>query len=401
LLECFVYRNVKKLIFVDLKELKMRKVTALFLTVLAGQFINAQEVVRPITTGVPFLLIAGDARSSGMGDMGVGTSSDVFSQQHNAAKYAFATQAQGFSLNYSPYMSKVTSDMSLGQLTYYNKFNERSAIGASLRYFGMGDMEFRDSYQSSSVTKKPNEFAVDVSYSLKLSDRFGMAVTGRFINSNLRMPEVDNSSSMASQIAVDIAGFYESDMLSFNGFDGRWRAGFNIQNLGPKIKYDDEQYGAFLPANLKLGGSFDFIIDRENTLTVGAEINKLLVPTPPADRTDAEETMKYNDMSWFKGVFKSFGDAPGGFSEEMKEIAWSMGAEYWYDNKFAFRTGYFHESKEKGARQYATLGAGFKYSMMTIDLSYLFSTSKINNPMENTLRFSLTFDLGRKTYNRG
>ncbi|MCC9041487.1 type IX secretion system outer membrane channel protein PorV [Myroides sp. M-43] len=379
----------------------MRKVTALFLTVLAGQYINAQNVVRPITTGVPFLLISGDARSSGMGDMGVGTSSDVFSQQHNAAKYAFATQSQGFSLNYSPYMSKVSNDMALGQLTYYNKFNERSAIGGSLRYFGMGDMEFRSDYQSNGVIKKPNEFAVDISYSLKLSDRFGMAVTGRFINSNLRMPETDGSNSMASQVAVDISGFYESDMMRFNGFDGRWRAGFNIQNLGPKIKYEDDQFGSFLPANLKLGGSFDFIIDNQNTLTVGAEINKLLVPTPPKDRTDSEEVLKYNDISWFKGVFKSFGDAPNGFSEEMKEIAWSLGAEYWYDNKFAFRTGYFHESPEKGARQYATLGAGFKYSMMTIDLSYLFSTSKINNPMENTLRFSLTFDLGRKTYPRG
>ena len=385
----------------NLKKIKMKKVTALFLTVLAGYSIYAQDIVRPITTGVPFLMIAGDARSSGMGDMGVGTSTDVFSQQHNAAKYAFATQSQGFSLNYSPYMSKVSSDMSLGQLTYYNKFNERSAIGVGLRYFGMGEMEFRDSYNGPASVKKPNEFAIDVSYSLKLSDRFGMAVTGRFINSNLRMPETDGSNTMASQVAVDVAGFYESDLINFYSFDGRWRAGFNIQNLGPKIKYEDEQFGSFLPTNLRLGGSFDFIIDRQNTMTVGAEISKLLVPTPPLDRTDSEEMIKYNDMSWFKGVFKSFGDAPDGLSEEMKEIAWSIGAEYWYDNKFAFRTGYFHESPEKGARQYATLGAGFKYSMMTIDLSYLFSTSKINNPMENTLRFSLTFDLGRKTYSRG
>ncbi len=385
----------------NLKKIKMKKVTALFLTVLAGQFIYAQKVVRPITTGVPFLLISGDARSSGMGDIGVATSSDVFSQQHNAAKYAFATQAQGFSVNYSPYMSKVSSDMALGQLTYFNKFNERSAIGASLRYFGMGEMEFRDNDQSSPIIKKPNEFAVDISYSLKLSDRFGMAVVGRFINSNLRMPEVDGSNSMASQVAVDIAGFYESDIVRFSTFDGRWRAGFNIQNLGPKIKYEDEQYGSFLPANLKLGGSFDFIIDQQNTLTISGELNKLLVPTPPEHRNDPNALIEYNDTGWLKGVIKSFGDAPNGFSEEMKEVAWSLGAEYWYDNKFAFRTGYFHESPEKGARQYATLGAGFKYNMMAIDLSYLFSTSKINNPMENTLRFSLTFDLGRKTYRRG
>ncbi len=381
----------------------MKKVTALLVGVLVGQSLFAQKDNRPITTGVPFLLIAGDARSAGMGDIGVATTTDAFSQQHNAAKYAFADQSQGFAVSYTPYMSKITSDMSLGQVNYYNKYNERSAIGASLRYFGMGEIEMRDDLLSSPVSKKPNEFAIDVSYALKLSENFGMAVTGRFINSNLKMPEVDGTSTSASSFAVDVSGFYESDLMSFSNFDGRWRAGFNVQNLGPKIKYDDQQFGSFLPANLKLGGSFDFVLDKQNTITVSGELNKLLVPTPPKfDRNNEGDYMmelqKYGDMSWFKGVFKSFGDAPGGFSEEMKEIVWSLGAEYLYDNKFAFRTGYFHESQEKGARQYATVGAGFKYSMMSIDLAYLFSTSKINNPMENTLRFSLTFDIGKKRY---
>lgn len=376
----------------------MKNITTILLTALFGQVVLAQEV-RPIITGVPFLTINGDARSAGMGDMGVATSSDAFSQHHNPAKYAFSKEQQAFSMSYTPYMSKISSGMSLGQLTYFNKFNERSAVGASLRYFGMGDIDLRQDYNSVPITRKPNEFSIDVSYSLKLSERFSMAVAGRFINSNLKVPESDGYNSNASSFAVDVAGFYESDIISFPTFDGRWRAGFNIQNLGPKIKYDDDAGdGSFLPSNLKLGGGFDFILDEYNTVTVTGEISKLLVPTPPKDRSDAEELRKYNDTGWFKGVFKSFGDAPDGFSEEMKEVMWSIGAEYWYDNKFAFRTGYFHESKDKGARQFATLGAGFKYNIVTIDMSYLFSTSSVNNPLENTLRFSLTFDISKKRY---
>lgn len=380
----------------------MRNVTALVLAMMGGTAMYAQTQIHPITTGVPFLTIAADARSAGMGDMGVATSTDAYSQQYNAAKYAFAQKDQGLAVSYTPYMSKITSDMSLGQLNYYNRFNERSSFAVGFRYFGMGEVTFRDDYNSLGTTKEPNEFAIDASYALKMSDKFAMSVTGRFINSNLRLPEMGGSdASSASSFAVDVAGFYESDRMSFNSFDGRWRFGFNLQNLGPKIKYSDEQYGDFLPTNLKLGAGFDFILDDYNTLTFTTEFNKLLVPTPPENMADAEERRKYEDSGWFKGVFNSFGDAPGGMSEEMKEIAWALGAEYWYDNAFAFRTGYFHESKEKGARQYATIGAGFKYSMITVDLSYLFSTSKINNPLENTLRFSLTFDFGKKKYLKG
>ncbi|WP_410881112.1 type IX secretion system outer membrane channel protein PorV [Myroides sp. DW712] len=380
----------------------MKNFTALVLSILGGSALYAQTEMHPITTGVPFLTIAADARSAAMGDMGVATTTDAFSQQHNASKYAFAVKDQGFALSYTPYMSKISSGMSLAQVNYYNKYNERSAFSVGFRYFGMGEVTYREDYNSVGATYKPSEFAIDASYALKLSEKFGMAVTGRFINSNLKLPDTgDGDASSASTFAVDISGFYQSDRMSFSDFDGRWRFGFNFQNLGPKISYSDKPTGDFLPANLKVGGGFDFILDDYNTLTIGAEFNKLLVPTPPADITDPEEMRKYNDTGWFKGVFKSFGDAPGGFSEEMKEIAWAMGAEYWYDNMFAFRAGYFNENKNKGARQYATLGAGFKYSMITVDLSYLFSTSKINNPLENTLRFSLTFDLGRKTYPKG
>ena len=380
----------------------MKNFTALVLSILGGSALYAQTDMHPITTGVPFLTIAADARSAAMGDMGVATTTDAFSQQHNASKYAFAIKDQGFAMSYTPYMSKISSGMSLAQVNYFNKYNERSAFSVGFRYFGMGEVTYREDYNSVGATYKPSEFAIDASYALKLSEKFGMAVTGRFINSNLKLPETgDGDTLSASTFAVDISGFYQSDRMSFSDFDGRWRFGFNLQNLGPKISYSDKPTGDFLPANLKLGAGFDFILDDYNTLTITTEFNKLLVPTPPADVTDPEEMRKYNDTGWFKGVFKSFGDAPGGFSEEMKEIAWAMGAEYWYDNTFAFRAGYFNENKNKGARQYATLGAGFKYSMITVDLSYLFSTSKINNPLENTLRFSLTFDLGRKTYPKG
>ncbi|MGG5506160.1 MULTISPECIES: type IX secretion system outer membrane channel protein PorV [unclassified Myroides] len=380
----------------------MKNITALVLSILGGSALYAQTDMHPITTGVPFLTIAADARSAGMGDMGVATTTDVFSQQHNASKYAFAKKDQGVALSYTPYMSKISSDMSLAQLNYYNKYNERSAFGIGFRYFGMGEVTYRQDFNSIGSTYKPSEFAIDASYALKLSEQFGMAVTGRFINSNLKLPETgDGDTGSASTFAVDISGLYQSERLSFTDFDGRWRFGFNLQNLGPKISYSDRPNGDFLPANLKLGGGFDFILDDYNTLTITTEFNKLLVPTPPKNITDPEEMRKYNDIGWFKGVFKSFGDAPGGMSEEMKEIAWSFGAEYWYDNVFAFRAGYFNENKNKGARQYATLGAGFKYSAITVDLSYLFSTSKINNPLENTLRFSLSLDLGRKTYHKG
>lgn len=382
----------------------MNKITLVACLALVGNIAFAQ---RTITTGVPFLQIAADARSAGMADMGVATTTDAFSQQYNPAKYAFAIQNQGLAVSYTPYMSKISSDISLAQLNYFNKFNERSAIGASLRYFGMGDIVMRQDFNDPGLTRSPNEFAIDVSYSLKLTESFSMGVAGRFINSNLKVPEeMGGDSSAASSFAVDVAGFYESEQMSFDGFDGRLRAGFNFQNLGPKINYDESgQDAAFLPSNLKLGAGFDFILDQHNTITISTEFNKLLVPTPIEPRSNSAADIEaakreYNDIGWFSGVFKSFGDAPDGLAEEFKEVTWALGAEYWYDNAFALRAGYFNESEEKGARKFASLGAGFKYNAVTVDVSYLFSTSKVANPLENTLRFSLTFDFGNKTYDR-
>ena len=395
----------------------MKKIAILLILFTVSQNVRAQEN-RVITTGVPFLLIAADARSAGMGDMGVATSADAFLQQYNPAKFAFSLQKQGFSVSYTPYLSSIANDISLGQLTYYNRINERSAFAGSLRFFGLGDIELRQTADPNEAvrTVNPNELALDGSYSLKLSERFSMAVGGRFIRSALRVPDVNNDVSAATTFAVDVAGYYQSEEMAYDDFNGRWRAGFNFQNLGPKISYDnDDLNNNFLPANMRLGAGFDFIFDEYNKIGVTAEITKLLVPTPPAvvEAVDSDNSgsidpaeqqaaddayiqalADYRKTSWTSGIFKSFNDAPDGISEELKEFTWALGAEYWYQDSFALRLGYFHESEVKGARKFFTLGAGFKYNVVKIDVSYLFSASKVRNPLENTLRFSLTFNFG-------
>ena len=386
----------------------MKKIALAFVCFFAISFAIAQD--RVLNPGVPFLLVAADARAAGMADNGVATSADVFSQQWNPAKYAFATDAQGFSISYTPYLTDLVNDISLGQFTYYNKLNERSAFAASIRYFGLGKIELRQTGDPNEdfITVSPNEFAIDGSYSLKLSEKFSMAIAGRFINSNLKVASGNNDASSASSFAVAVAGFYQSEEIAYNEFNGRWRAGFNIQNLGPKISYDNDNLNNnFLPANLKIGTGFDFILDDYNKVSLNVEFNKLLVPTPQTvtdlnddgviDSKDyAIANTNYRTIGWTSGVFKSFGDAPDGFSEELKEVTYAVGAEYLYQDSFAMRLGYFHESPLKGARQFLSLGAGFKYNVVKVDVSYLFSASKVKNPLENTLRFSLTFNFGEK-----
>ena len=381
----------------------MKKI-ALIILIITTFKIQAQD--RVITTGVPFLLIAADARSAGMADMGVATSPDAYSQQYNPAKYAFSLREQGFSLSYTPYLTDIANDISLGQVTYYNRINEKSAFAGSLRYFGLGDIELRQSFDDTPRTVSPNELALDGSYSLKLSERFAMAIGGRFIRSNLKIPDGTTDASAASTFAVDVAGYYQSEEEAYADFNGRWRAGFNLQNLGPKIKYDNDVTNAnFIPSNLRLGAGFDFIFDEYNKVALTGEVTKLLVPTPPEitdvngdgviDSEDSSQLYSdYQKIGWVSGIFKSFGDAPDGLSEELKEFTWALGAEYSYQDSFALRLGYFNESVEKGARKYLTLGAGFKYQIVKVDLSYLFSASKVKNPLENTLRFSLTFNFG-------
>lgn len=383
----------------------MRKISLLFVCLFAVTFAKAQENV--ITTAVPFLLVSADARSAGMADNGVASSADAFSQQWNPAKYAFAIDKTGFSISYTPYLTDLVNDISLGQLNYYNRINEKSAFAGSFRFFGLGEIELRENAEDIPRTVSPSEFAFDGSYSLKLSEKFSMAVGARFINSNLKVASDVGDASSASSFAVDVAGFFQTEELSFNDFNGRWRAGFNFQNLGPKMSYDNTQSSTnFLPANMKLGGGFDFILDDYNKVALNVEISKLLVPTPQdpdlngdGTITSAERTQNnedYQSIGWFEGVTQSFSDAPGGFSEELKEITYSAGAEYLYQDSFALRMGYFHENEDKGARQFFSLGAGFRYSAIKVDVSYLFSTSKVKNPLENTLRFSLTFNFGDK-----
>lgn len=392
--------------------MKMKKI-AILLLLTTIQLVNAQQDSRVITTGVPFLLIAADARAAGMGDQGVATSPDTYSQQWNPAKYAFALDKQGFSVSYTPYLTELVNDISLGQVTYYNRINERSSFATSLRYFGLGEIELRQQAEDIPQIVKPFELALDGSYALKLSERFSMSVAGRYIRSQLRIPVGDGSSDAkpASTFAFDLAGYYQSEEDAYGDFNGRWRAGFNFQNLGPKINYDagasDDNSANFLPANMRIGGGFDFIFDDYNKVSLNLEVTKLLVPTPQKledvngdgeiNQQDREIiSSEYNKVNWVSGIFKSFGDAPGGFSEELKELTYSAGAEYLYQDSFAMRLGYFHENPIKGARQFFSLGAGFKYNVVKIDVSYLFSASKVKNPLENTLRFSLTFNFGDK-----
>ena len=378
---------------------------------------------RVITTGVPFLLIASDARAAGMGDLGVATSADAYSQQWNPAKYGFSEAKSGLGISYTPYLSKLVNDIFLGNITYFNRLSEGSAFGVSFKYFSLGEIEIVQDEFSEALIEKPNELTIDASYALRLADQFSLAVAIRYLRSDLRIQAVDDNASAASTFGVDIAGYYQSEEDAYSSFNGRWRGGFALQNIGPKIKYDDAGRENFLPTTLRLGGGFDFIFDDYNRLNVTAEVAKLLVPTPPilgreiefedtngSGSYEEDEDVEINttenviisgksqDVSFISGVFQSFGDAPGGFSEELKEFTWALGAEYQYADSFALRAGYFNESEEKGARKFFALGAGFKYTTINIDLSYLFSASKVQSPLENTLRFSLTFNFGDGEY---
>ncbi len=381
----------------------MKKLLILSMVTLFACKLTAQED-RVITTAVPFLTIAGDARASGLGDLGVATESDVFSQQWNAAKYAFANQKIGISASYTPFLQSVITDIALLNANFYNKIDDNSAFAVSLRFFSLGEIVLRQSIEDINGTvTEPNEFAIDGSYALKLSPTFSMAVAGRFISSNLRFQDSGTDSQAANSFAVDVSGFYRSREIAYNNFDGRWRAGFNISNLGGKIQYDEGGQENFLPTNLRFGAGFDFILDQDNVVSVTSEFNKLLVPTPRDfdgdGDIDSDDNDAYQDIGFFSGVFESFGDAPDGFSEELEEVTWALGTEYVYREAFMIRAGYFNESENKGSRKFFSLGAGFKFKAAQIDLSYLFSTAQVRNPLENTLRFSLTFNLGQQYFN--
>ena len=361
------------------------------------QKISAQSNSRVITTGVPFLLITPDARSAGMGELGVATSADVYSQQWNPAKYIFSEKSQGVGISYTPYLSKLVDDIFLANVTYFSKNTERSAWGASLKYFSLGDIQFNDLIGNTIVQQgieRPNELTLDLSYGLLLNEKFSLAVAGRFIRSDLKVSS-DMDATPASTLGVDIAAFYQGETFNLGSNKAIMRHGLNISNIGPRLKYDEGGQKNYIPTNLRLGTGLELIFDPNNAINFNFEMNKLLVPSPVEVFSDSGELQGYQqpDISFLKGIFESFNDAPGGFNEELKEITWAVGAEYIFQDSFALRTGYFNESLEKGSRRFITLGAGFSLDFATIDISYLFSSSRIRNPLENTLRFSLNFNL--------
>jgi hypothetical protein len=357
--------------------------------------IDAQENPNPITTAAPFLLIAPDARAGGMGDVGVATSPDAYSQHWNASKFAFMDSQFMVGIVYTPWLRELTNDVFLGGFSFANKIDDRSAYAASLKYFSLGKIDLTDINGLELGTENLNEFSLDGSYALKLSETYSMGVTLRYIRSDLGIKSSDTPLEVVNTFAVDVSGYYESREQRYGNINGIWRGGFNVSNIGPKVSYSNDGQENYIPTNLKLGGGFDFILDRSNNVSINLEFNKLLVPTPSVSQSEnGGPPYKQEDVNFFNGIFKSFNDAPDGFSEELKEVTWGLGAEYMYDNAFALRAGFFNESDLKGARKYFTVGTGFKFKSSKLDISYLFNASEIKNPLENTLRFSLSFDFG-------
>jgi hypothetical protein len=356
-----------------------------------------QNSNRVITTGVPFLMITPDARSAGMGELGVATPADAYSQQWNPAKYAFASSEKGIGISYTPYLSKLVDDIFLGNLTFYKKLNDRSSWATSLKYFSLGNIQFNEFVAGSIVDQgqeRPSELTLDLSYALKLSEQFSMAVGGRYIRSDLKIAS-DADTSSANTLGIDIAGYYQSNPFDLGKNSALFRSGINISNIGPRLNYDVGGRKSFIPTNLKMGFGLDLLFDDKNSLGIYTEFNKLLVPTPVAVYGDDGAMLGYRqpDIDFIKGIFTSFSDAPNGLSEELSEITVALGLEYLFQDVFSLRTGYFNESQNKGSRRYLTLGAGFDLNFMDVVISYLFSTSNVRNPLENTIRFSLTLDL--------
>lgn len=354
------------------------------------------EYYLPVVAAVPSLQISPDARGAGMGDIGVSTSADPYAQYWNPAKYAFATSKAAFSMSYTPWLRQLVNDIALMQVTGYYKIgsDDNQALGASLRYFSMGTLTKFDEMGASLGEASPNEFAVDLSYSLQLSPSYSMAVGLRYIHSRLG---TNDENSSGSAFAADIAG-YMNKYVMLAGAESLWTLGFNIKNIGTKLSLDGGATSTFIPTNLALGTGLLYPLDEYNMISFNLEANKLLVPTPPhitptmSQEEQEQKRAAYRDISPIAGIFKSFGDAPGGFAEELREVRWSLGAEYSYNDKFFLRAGYSYLHATKGHLQAFTAGAGFKMSAFRIDASYLMSTVQ-NNPLDQTLRFTLGFDM--------
>ena len=366
--------------------------------ILFSIFSSFTQERRVITTAVPFLMIASDARAAGIGEQGVATSMDNFSQHWNPSKYVFSEFSSGIAFSYTPYLSKLVNDIFLANISYYNKINERSAWSASLKYFSLGDIDILQNPLDIPIIENPNEFTIDAAYSLKLNENFSLSVGGRFLLSDVKLQTLDSETEAASSVAVDISGFFQSDIKSYKNYDGILRAGFNISNIGPKMKYSKLNNGteSFLPTNLRFGSGFEFIFDSNNSFTISLELNKLLVPSPSEEVYNVNGDLvayRQPDVGFLQGIFNSFNDAPDGFSEELKELTYSLGLEYSFNKSFFLRSGYFSEHELKGSRKFITIGTGFSTDRnLKIDLSYLISTSDVISPLENTLRLSLGFN---------
>ena len=351
-----------------------------------------------ITTAVPFLLIAPDSRSGAMGDVGVATSPDANSMHWNPAKLAFTSEDIGASISYVPWLRALVPDINLSYITGYKKLDDNQAVGLEMRYFSLGDITFTDIVGTTIGQYKPHEFALGGSYARKLSDQFSLAISARYIYSNLTGGQsAGGIETVAGQsIASDLAGFYTKP-VRMGGQDMDLAVGLNISNIGSKVSYTATTIRDFIPINMRLGTALGADIDDYNKISLAIDMNKLLVPTPPITDNGEIVSGKDSDVGVVSGIFQSFGDAPGGYKEEFREINYSVGSEYWYNDQFAIRAGYFFEHDTKGGRKFFTFGSGVKYSAFILDFSYLVNASTdagATNPLANTMRFSMTWNFG-------
>lgn len=379
----------------------MTRIVAVIMAAITALPLAAQDkkdMFNPVNTSVTSQTIAPDARAAGLGDAGAATDPDVVSQYWNPAKYPFTISRAGVALNYTPWLRQLVSDMDLAYLAGYYRIGDYSAVSASLRYFSLGEVFLSTSESGGdNMTINPYEMSMDVAYSLMLSEKFSIAAAVRWIYSDLTY-DYTQDTSPGSAFAVDLAAYYQN-YLNIGSRECQLGLGLNISNIGSKISFGGDNNSEFIPTNLRLGASLMVPIDEYNRFTITADANKLLVPTYPK-QNEGESTEDYQqrvqkdyyDVSSISGIFKSFGDAPGGFKEELQEIQWSVGAEYIYHDQFAVRAGYHNESENKGNRKYFTVGAGFKMSVFSLDAAYVIATAK-SNPLDQTLRFTLSFDM--------
>lgn len=381
----------------------MKKLTFILLPMLmislsASAELDKKDIFNPVYTAVTSQTIAPDARAAGLSDVGVATDPDVNSQYWNPAKYPFTISRAGVSISYTPWLRQIVNDMYMANLVGYYRIGDYSAVSTSLRYFNMGEVPLSSSVGSSNdMTINPYEMSFDAAYSLMLSEKFSIAAGVRWIYSDLTY-DYSSETTPGSAFAADIATYYQN-YINIGQRECQLGVGLNISNIGSKINFGSDDNSEFIPTNMRLGAALMIPVDQFNRFTIAVDANKLLVPTRPIQKeneTDEDYNVRlqkdYYDISSIGGIFKSFGDAPGGFKEELQEVSWSLGGEYVYNDKFAIRAGYHHESETKGNRKYFTVGAGFKMSAFSLDAGYVIATAK-SNPLDQTLRFTLSFDM--------